>query len=42
MNITKQKQTHRYKEQASGYKLGGRKGEGKVRGRGLRSINYYV
>ena len=39
MNLsTKQKQTHRYREQASGYQWG----EGQYRGRGLRGTNYYV
>ena len=40
MYITKQKQTHRYKEQASGYQWGEGSGEGQVRGRGLRGTNY--
>ena len=35
MNIKKQKQTHRYKEQTSGYQWGECGGEGKDRSRGL-------
>ena len=42
MNITEQKQTHRYKEQTSGYQQGEGGGEGQDRGRGLRGTNYYV
>ena len=42
MNITKQKQTHRSKEQTSGYQWGNGKEEGQDRGRGLRGTNYYV
>ena len=38
MNITKQKQTHRYREQTSGYQWG----KGQDKGRGLRGISYYV
>ena len=30
MNVTKQKQTHRYREQTSGYWSGDRWGEGKI------------
>ena len=37
MNITKRKQTHRYREQTSGYQWGG----GKT-GMGLRGTNYHV
>ena len=42
MNITKKKQTHRHKEQTSGYRWrkGGR--EGQDRSRRLRGTNYYV
>ena len=29
MNVTKQKQTHRYREQTSGYQWGEGKGEGR-------------
>ena len=42
MNITKKKQTHRYREQTSGYHWGEGRGEGKDNGRGLRGTNYYV
>ena len=34
-NIIKQKQTHRYKEQTSGYQWGESGGEGQDRSRGL-------
>ena len=37
MYITKQKQTHRYREQTSGYQWGERRDEGQDRGRGLSS-----
>ena len=36
MNITKQKQTHRYREQTSGYQWG------EKIGKKLRGANYYV
>ena len=39
-NITKKKQTHRYREQASGYQWGEARGKGQYRGRGLKGINY--
>ena len=40
MNVySKQKQTHRYREQTSGREGGG---EGQIRGLGLRDTNYYV
>ena len=42
MNITKQKQIHRYREQTSGYQWAEGRGEGQDRGRGLRVISYYV
>ena len=42
MNITEGKQTHRYREQTSGYQWGEGQGEGKYRGKGVRGINYYV
>ena len=42
MYIARQKQTHRYREQASGYQWGDGRGEGKHRGRGIRDTNYYV
>ena len=35
MNVTKQKQTHRYREQTSGYQWGDGSGEGQDSGRGL-------
>ena len=41
MSITKQKQTHSYREQTSGYQWGQGKGEGQYRGRLLRGTNYY-
>ena len=42
MNITKQKQTHRYREQTSGYHWGEESGEGQDRGRELTDTNYCV
>ena len=42
INITKKKQTHRYREQTSGYQWGEGSGEGQYSNRGLRGINYYV
>ena len=42
MNITKQKQSDKYRKQASGYQRGEGMGEGQDRGRGLRGTNYYV
>ena len=39
MNTTKQKQTHRYREQTSGYQRGEGSKEGKDNGRGLKLIN---
>ena len=42
VNITKKKQTHRYREQTSAYQWGGGRREGQDRGRGLRGTNYYV
>ena len=42
INITKQKQAHRYREQISGYQLGEGSGEGQFRGMGLRSTNYSI
>ena len=41
MNITKKKQTHRYRE-TSGYQWGEEREEGQDRGRGLKGTNYYV
>ena len=40
MNTTKQKQTHRYREQTSGYEWGERSGEGQDSGRVLTGMNY--
>ena len=40
VNITKKKQTHKYREQTSGYQWGG--GEGQYRGIELRSANSCV
>ena len=42
VNITKEIQTHRFREQTSGFQWGEGKGEGQDGGRGLRGINYYV
>ena len=42
MDITKQKQTHRYREQTSGYQWGEESVQGQDRGKQLRGINYYV
>ena len=42
MNTAKEKQTHRYREQTSGYQWGEGKGEVQDRGRELRGTNYYV
>ena len=42
MNITKKKQTHRYREQTSDYHWGEARGEGQDGCRGLKDINYYV
>ena len=42
MTITKQKRTHRYREQTSGYQWGEGREEGQYKGGGLRSIKYYV
>ena len=42
MSITKQKVTHRYREQTSGYQWEEGKGEGQYRGIGLRDTNYYA
>ena len=38
----KQKQTHRYRKQTNGYQRGEGKGEGQIRGMGLRDTNYYI
>ena len=42
MNITKQNQTHRYREHTSGYQWGEGREEGQDRSRELRGTNYYV
>ena len=42
VNITKKKQTQRYREQISGYQWGEGRGEGKYRGRGLRGTDYKI
>ena len=42
VNITKNKQTHRYREQTSGYQWGEGRGEGQYRGREVRVKNYHV
>ena len=42
MDITKQKQIHRYRKQNSCYQWGERRGEGQDRGMRLRDTNYYV
>ena len=40
MNTTKQKQTHRYRKQTSGYQWEEGSGEGQDRGMELRGTNY--
>ena len=40
VNVTKKNQTHRYREQTSGYQWGEGRGEGQNRGRELRGTNY--
>ena len=40
VDITKKQQTHRYREQTSGYQLAEGSGEGQDRDRVLRSTNY--
>ena len=42
VKITKKKQSHRYREQTSGYQWGAGKWKGKYRRGGLRDTNYYV
>ena len=42
MYITKQKQTHRYREQTSGYQWEEGRGTEQYRGRGLKGTHYYV
>ena len=38
MNIAKQKQTHRYRKQTSGYQWGEGRGEGQDNGMGLKLL----
>ena len=40
MNVTKQKQIHRFVEQTSGYQWGMGWDEGQDKGRGVRGTNY--
>ena len=42
VNVTKQKQTHRYREQTSGYQWEDGREEGQDRGGGVRSTNSFV
>ena len=42
VNVTKKKQTDRYREQSGGYQWGEGSGEGQYRVRGLRGTNYYI
>ena len=42
MHIAKQKQTHRYTEQISGYQWGKGRRKGHNRDRGLTNTNYYI
>ena len=42
MYIAKQKQTHRYRKQTSGYQRGEGREEEQIRGIELRDTNYYV
>ena len=43
MNLfTKQKQTHRHREENCGCKKGGLVGEGRIRSLGLADPNYYI
>ena len=42
VNITKEKHTHRHREQTNGYQWEEGRGEGQYRGRELRGTNYYV
>ena len=41
MNVTKQKQTHRYREQTSGYQWEEGSRERQDKGRGLRGVAHY-
>ena len=42
MYMSKQKQTHRYRKQTDGYQRGEGRGEGQIRGMGLRDAKYNV
>lgn len=42
MNITKKKQTHRYREQTSGYQWGEGSGEGQYRARRVKGTNLCI
>ena len=42
MNIRKQKQAHRYREQTKGYQWGEQSGEGQDRGKVIRSTDSFV
>ena len=42
MTITKRKQTHRYREQTSGYQWEEERGQGQNKSKGLRGTNYYI
>ena len=42
MNITKKKQTHRYREQTSGYQWGEGRGEGQYRARRVKGTNLCI
>ena len=42
MYITKQKQTHRYREQTNGDQQGEEREQGQDKGMGLRDTNYHV
>ena len=42
MNTTKQKRTHRCREQSSAYQLKEGMGQGQDRGRRLGGTNYYI
>ena len=42
MNKTKKKQTHRYREQTSGYQWGVGRGEGQYRDEKVGGTNYWV
>ena len=42
VNITKKKQSHRYREQTDGYRWGEGRWDGQYRSRGGRLTNYYL